>query len=264
VNTKPVNAAEETQSIGKPHIHMQLWQSYVHYQELTHLRRGIEQRIMAIEQGRSAGDVTIEQDYLAMFPPEYVKLLREQLCSYYVAAGPIADWLARIPGLGSNYLAAQLIAQIDDIGKFPTIAKLWRFCGCAVIDGQAEYGTRHYSRTVKSLLLGPQQIGRQFLLHHTMPYRDIYDSYKEQKRQEHPTPRCRVCDVDCVKDTAWRCPNCGATNNGARLLYTPAHLDKMALRYAVKAFLRDLWLTWRQIDGLPVGQPYQNQPIEAT
>lgn len=32
---------------------------------------------------------------------------------------------------------------------------------------------------------------------------------------------------------------------------------KMALRYMIKQFLRDLWTTWRQLEGLPVDAPYE-------
>ena len=31
----------------------------------------------------------------------------------------------------------------------------------------------------------------------------------------------------------------------------------MATRYAVKMFLRDLWVAWRQLEGLPVSEPYE-------
>lgn len=35
-----------------------------------------------------------------------------------------------------------------------------------------------------------------------------------------------------------------------------AHIDMMARRYMVKIFLKDLWLVWRQIEGLPIKPPY--------
>lgn len=38
---------------------------------------------------------------------------------------------------------------------------------------------------------------------------------------------------------------------------TPGHIHAMATRYAVKMFLRDLWVAWRQLEGLPVSEPYE-------
>jgi hypothetical protein len=30
----------------------------------------------------------------------------------------------------------------------------------------------------------------------------------------------------------------------------------MAIRYTIKIFLQDLWLKWRELEGLPVSAPY--------
>lgn len=39
--------------------------------------------------------------------------------------------------------------------------------------------------------------------------------------------------------------------------YSKGHINNMAIRYAVKMFLRDLWVNWRQVEGLPVTEPYE-------
>lgn len=38
---------------------------------------------------------------------------------------------------------------------------------------------------------------------------------------------------------------------------TAKHIHNMANRYMVKQFIRDLWVAWREIEGLPVTQPYE-------
>lgn len=38
---------------------------------------------------------------------------------------------------------------------------------------------------------------------------------------------------------------------------TLGHIHAMAIRYAVKMFLRDMWVEWRTIEGLPVTKPYE-------
>lgn len=39
--------------------------------------------------------------------------------------------------------------------------------------------------------------------------------------------------------------------------YTAGHKNMMAQRYMIKQFLRDLWTTWRTIEGLEVDEPYE-------
>jgi hypothetical protein len=34
------------------------------------------------------------------------------------------------------------------------------------------------------------------------------------------------------------------------------HIRNMTLRYTVKRFLADLWIAWRQLEGLPITLPY--------
>ncbi len=57
-------------------------------------------------------------------------------------------------------------------------------------------------------------------------YRDIYDGYKNRLSQ-------------------------------SRDDLTPVHRNNMAVRYMIKMFLRDLWVEWRTLEGLPVSQPYE-------
>jgi len=40
---------------------------------------------------------------------------------------------------------------------------------------------------------------------------------------------------------------------------TPKHRHDAAIRYAVKMFLKDLYVAWRIIEGLPVREPYQEE-----
>ena len=45
---------------------------------------------------------------------------------------------------------------------------------------------------------------------------------------------------------------------------TKMHRHNMATRYMVKIFLQDLWLAWREIEGLPVTQPYHEAVLGHT
>lgn len=50
--------------------------------------------------------------------------------------------------------------------------------------------------------------------------------------------------MHCGKMTAWKDT-------------TPGHRDAAAKRYMIKMFLKDLYVAWRTIEGLPVREPYQ-------
>lgn len=43
--------------------------------------------------------------------------------------------------------------------------------------------------------------------------------------------------------------------------YTPAHKNMMAQRYMIKQFLRNLHTTWRQLEGLPIYEPYEVEKL---
>lgn len=48
-------------------------------------------------------------------------------------------------------------------------------------------------------------------------------------------------------------------NNDKYTDYTAAHKHNMSMRYAVKQFLRDMWVAWRTVEGLEVTVPYEVQ-----
>lgn len=43
---------------------------------------------------------------------------------------------------------------------------------------------------------------------------------------------------------------------------TKGHMHNKAMRYMVKMFLRDLWLRWREIEGLPIRPSYQEEYLK--
>lgn len=83
-----------------------------------------------------------------------------------------------VKGLGTA-LASQLFGYIGDIGRFPTVSKLWKYTGLAVVDGQADRMRRGqkagYNPKIKSLLYN---IGTSFIKSRS-PYRMIYDDKKK-------------------------------------------------------------------------------------
>ncbi len=140
---------------------------------------------------------------------------------------PIFEYLDLIRGVGPM-LSARLIAMID-ITRAPHVSSLWRYAGLGVTDGKADRhqkGKRSHfnSRLKKTMYL----IGRSMLMSNS-PYRTIYDRAKERYM--------------------------------AREGITKGHANNMARRVMVKVFLQHLWLTWRELEGLPTSMPYAHEQM---
>lgn len=219
----------------KPRKHARLWQAYRNWNELVEMRKRHLLRISAVERGASQFDAQYERDFIGqiMALDPGIEHYRKEMVSYGKQTS-VWPWVTSVRGLKDGSLAAQLIAQIDDITSFTNVSKLWRFAGQAVIDGKAEYGTRNYNRKLKSICY---LISDQFVRQNTPLYRDIYDAEKLHLRELHPEP-------------------VPATDGPWKQAYTPAHIDAMARRKAVKIFLQHLWLVWREAEGLPTNEPY--------
>lgn len=133
-------------------------------------------------------------------------------------------WFLEQRGIG-EVLAGRMMHHLGDLGRFPSPAHLWSYCG---LDGpswkrRTEEGKKTYSPKLNVLAY---QIGDSF--QHQPEgsggYRDIYD---RRKAYEATKPWCGVCHPK------------GNTN--PREICTPGHINSKAKRYAAKRFLADLW-----------------------
>jgi len=144
---------------------------------------------------------------------------------------PLIRVLTAVRGV-SHTSASKMLAYID-INKADTVSKLWRFCGYAVIDGQAEKPQkgekRHYSSRMKKYLY---QIGAQFLRNRAR-YALIYYVSRYRYEQERPN-------------------------------WTPMRRHLAAMRRMVKVYLCHLWELWREAEGLPVRPIYAHERMGHT
>jgi len=227
----------------RPRKHPHLWQYYCLWDELMKMRQKHTLRISAAERGKSNLDPVLEKEMLATIGlDDNLKLVRKTMIVLGEGVGPIWEWLTAIKGLGAGGEAAKLVAQIDDIARFDTVSKLWRFAGYAVMDGKAEKNQAgeksHYNRKLKSICY---IIAKSFIYQNTSPYRDIYDAEKAKQRELYP----EKMDSDKLD------------RKGKKLyLYSDAHIHNRAWRKMIKEFLRDVWLTWRRMEGLPVTEAF--------
>jgi len=242
----------------KPRKHPELWQSYLWWHELMEMQKRHNLRTIAAERGKSNYNAQFERDmmYLAQIGT-VTEQARKLMIGYGEELGATWQWLTSIKGLGAGGEAAKLLAQIDDIGKFVTISKLWAFAGWAVAgDGETQRlkkGSKApYNRDLKSICW---RIADQFVKQRTPVYRDEYDAYKEDDRRKHPNVICKKCGSVFSPDIK-KCPGCKKANSEYNLLYCDAHMDARARRKVAKLFLSHLWLKWREFEGLPVSEPY--------
>lgn len=193
-------------------------------------------RLKSIEAGKSNLDAQFERDVMGTMQLDtLITETKKTMINYGRAVGPVWDWLTSIKGLKAGSLAAQLLAQFDDVSKFATISKFWRFSGWAVIDGQIdryrEGETGVYNRRLKSVCY---LIIEQFIKQRTPVYSDIYYDEKERQRCLHPEP--------IRENGKWK--------------FNDGHLHRRAMRYTAKRFLSHLYVKWHEAEGLPVPKPY--------
>lgn len=233
----PQIPTEDQRPAPNPRQMPHLWQAYLWWDELVQMRKRHLLRISSIKARKSTMDAQFERDMMDhMGLDALVRHATRAMVKSGSEAGLVWEWIRSIKGMKSGSLPAQLLAQIDDIGKFATVSKLWRFSGWAVRNGRAETNVRgeksHYNRRLKSTCF---LIGEQFIRQQTPLYSDLYYEFKAKLREKHP---------EKIK---------GA--NG-KWKYNDGHIDRMARRKMIKIFLQHLWLMWRTAEGLPTPHPY--------
>lgn len=272
----------------KPRKYPQLWQSYLLWEELMLMRQRHLLRLSSISAGKSNMDETIERaildgtvvriptakgnekEYHMVSADHYLKDAEKMMIGFG-QQHPMWDWITSIKGFGAGGQASKVLALIDDIAKFDSIAKLWRYSGYGLYryyhqdgsvkapvagkqrkDGENilvnataqsdwDVGTFRdrgvvgwilpFNRTLKSTLY---IAGDQFIRQQTPHYVDLYYDEKDRQRILHPEP----------------------VKNGNRTDYTDMHIHMRAQRKMVKEFLKDLWLEWRRVEGLPITEAY--------
>lgn len=246
---KKIIEAEDERPSPKPRKLMLLYQAYQTWHEFMEMRKRHTLRAISVLREKSNMDIGFEVQVVAVadslcegFRSEMIEIAEKEV-------GEIWAYLLKIKGLGAGNLAAQLLALIDDIGKFDTVAKLWAYSvGGVNEDGRMVRAKKgELSPVNKKIAALMYNIQDQFVRHRAFPYRLQYDEEKARLRELHPEPVEAVEGVNVPKGYPW--PK----------LFTDSHVDRMARRKIGKAFLRDLWLTWRKFEGLSISEPYEDR-----
>lgn len=179
---------------------------------------------------------------------------------------PIWDaFFKNVKGCGET-MAAVLICEVD-VAKARHISSLWKYAGLDVApDGagrskrsehlvQVEYEAASgktkerlsitYNPFLKTKLMGV--LTGCLLKAKDNNYCIIYNSYK-QRLENHAVYGIAN---EPVRKEEWK------KKYPSGKPYAPkAHRHNMAMRYMIKQFLADLWVVWRELEGLPVTKPY--------
>ena len=190
------------------------------------------------------------------------KLIKKGL-KHLVREYPIwKEFLKDIKGCGET-MAAVIISEID-IHKADTVSKIWQFAGLnpgmvrgkkfkgkgdnkkIIVSDEMVRGDKKtagflcpYNQFLKAKMCGV--LGAGFLKAES-PYREYYDNMKH---------RLISADwgMESKNPTDPKRPKAG-------------HQHKAANRYMVKMFIKDLYIAWRTLEGLPVREPYQEEYLK--
>lgn len=147
---------------------------------------------------------------------------------------PLAAWCKQVPGAGEKTVA-RLIAEIGDPADRPNPAKLWAYCGLGDPTRQRRKGMSQGELFALGNPAAKKRcwlIGEAFVRTNRGVYRDAYDAARERYAD-------RVHVVACVR--------CGPSGHPAPAgsPWSLKHQHEAAKRFAVKLFLRDLWIAAR-------------------
>jgi len=180
-------------------------------------------------------------DYLVLLETEerYTKTIEKAVKQF-----PIWEsFLSKVRGCGP-IMAAVIISELDPY-KARHVSSFWKYAGLDVVNGEGRSRKKDHLVDVqyinkdgelavrKSITFNPflktkliGVLGASFLRSKS-PYSEIFYNYRN-RLENHPEHKKK----------------------------TPGHRKNMAIRYMVKMFLKDLWVTWRTLEGLPVEPDY--------
>lgn len=230
-------------------------------------RLASEARITALERageivkGQAKKDFNIARTIEKQVEKEYERVLNR--CIRHIPI--VQDWLFRVKGIGPR-LAGLLVANIAPISRFANTSKLWAYAGLHVIDGKAprkEKGKK--ANWNMELKVTAYKIGESFLKSKSK-YTPIYQAYKD-----------RIVDREVAKGSViWgTSQDVNGKFTKKEVAFCQGHLDssyipvpegmpewtlgridRMGKRYIAKIFLCHLWMVWREMEGLPVTEPW--------
>nr|WP_276977767.1 transposase [Ferrimicrobium acidiphilum] len=204
------------------------------YYEMQENRIAMENRFRVLKEVADFNPALVkkQEDYFKLLRKEETKRAKD--IEDTIKDIPIyRDYLEGIHGLGP-VLSGCLIAYLQDPKRFDTVSALHRYCGVSSIGGQPQkkHMGNHvdYNPKLKTLMF---KIGTSFLKAKNEKYRKIYD------------------EAHAKYEARGKWSESNPTGNKNKL-----HLMFRSLKSVERIFLQHLWVTWREMEELPVSEPY--------
>lgn len=185
---------------------------------------------IALENRIRAGNYTDSEHPVFMNHYKRFEELEKEMLKYInelLKGWNIWKWLKGVKGIGPT-IAGVIISEID-IYKAKTVSSIWKFAGLDVTDGHSPRPVKgqklSYCKFLRSKLCGV--LGSSFLKCNS-PYRTFYDNYKNR-----------------LESKGWG--------------KSKGHRHNAAIRYMIKMFLIDLYKEWREMEGLSIRKPYNDE-----
>jgi hypothetical protein len=237
---------------------------------------------LRIQSGNRSSSMTAELDekdkeFLASVSAglDHVERVAEKELKRHLRGYPIYEqWLTKQPGIGTK-ISGVIVAAVN-IERCETVSQLWAYCGLSVVEGHSQRRVKgqkaNYNPWLKSKLIkvmGDNLIRYSKLdedgtyvrsttkkpIERTEAWRHFYDDYKHRK-QSMRVPVCMACDGKGKVEKKKKCANCEGTGGPAPWGKSDGHRHNAARRYMVKQFMQELWMKWREIEGLEITVPY--------
>ena len=211
-----------------------LYHSYEFFKEVQHLKVMLANRNWANKS--ETNEYTLEQ--IESLEEYHKKIVAKELKKYTIWN----EYLKHIKGIGPS-LAGGLISTIENIKKFDTISALWAYFGYHVIDGKAPKKQKgkesNWNQKARSMCY---LIGEQFFRQRSPVFRELIDTEKERQLSR------KYKKGELAKSYK------GYSKDDIHL--SKGHAQNRAFRKAVKIFLQTVWVKWRELDKLPLSEPY--------
>lgn len=161
-------------------------------------------------------------------------------------------WLRHVKGIGPT-LSAAIITRVGHVSRFETISSLWAYGGLDVRDGRAPKRRRgekaNWNADLRTLIA--YKVPSQFIKARASFGRQLYDQYKTFYEATHDEKCPTWSHLDAKVNKA----GTKATVNG-KSCSRKGHIHNMTTRKVGKVFISCLWLAWRELERLPVTEPY--------
>lgn len=250
------------------------------FYEIQNLRIQIGNRIAMLKRDYEINEQNANElhDMVSARMLDTEKEIEKRVRKFVKSVPVYAEWIQpEVKGV-SELLAGSLIAGIQDIGRFDTVSKLWKYCGVGINpDGDIQKRKRgeriNYNPFLKTTCW---KIGESFVkISDRGFYGEMLRLYKDREVSKLTKQNVTIMEsgkADNLKELKlrqegkWTFPE-GCRDIAAKKLLRTVDLGDTisqgqvharAKRKAVKLFLSHLWTVWREIEGLPVLAPYIN------